>query len=84
MKPLKPLKPLAPRKKIRTVKVSSSNIASHAYDPKSKRLTVEFSHGGRYRYSGVDPATAEGLASAPSKGGFLHSNIIGKFDTKKL
>lgn len=85
MKPLKPLKPLAKRKpKPRAIPVRSSTVASHHYDPKAKHLTVTFHSGSKYRYSGVDQETADGLGKAESKGGFLHSSIIGKFDTTKL
>jgi hypothetical protein len=37
-----------------------------------------------YRYEGIDQKTADGLGSAESKGRFLHSHVIGKFDATKI
>jgi hypothetical protein len=59
-------------------------VLRHHYDPAKKHLTVTFHGGRRYRYENVDEATAAGLAKAPSKGSYLHSAVIGKFDATKL
>ena len=85
MKPLKPLKPLAPRKKTpRLQPQTSSHVEDHSYDPKTKALTIIFRGGRRYQYHGISQTLADGLAKADSKGSFLHSRIIGKFDVIKL
>lgn len=85
MKPYRPLKPLAkPKTKVKAVKARSSTVRAFSYLPDKKQLDVEFHSGRKYRYSGVPAEIHEGLKAANSKGSFLHSSIIGKFDTTKL
>lgn len=61
-----------------------SSVIAHHYDAKAGHLTVTYHGGRKYRYFGVDPQTAAGLAKAMSKGSFLHSSVIGKFRHSKL
>lgn len=69
-------------KAIRTTK--SSNVTAHLYDPRTESLTVTFGQGRVYRYDGIKPDLAADLIKAPSKGKFLHENVIGKFDHTSL
>ena len=63
--------------------VSSSNIASIGYDPKSQTLEIEFHSGGIYQYYGVSQTLYEDLMSASSHGSYFHQHIKGRYgDTK--
>lgn len=68
----------------KAARARGSSIELHEYDEKSKSLTVTFAGGRKYRYSGVDARTAEGLANASSKGAFMRASVVGKFATTKL
>lgn len=59
--------------------VRSSNIRHIDYEPDARRLTVEFDGGARYAYAGVDPETYQAFLAAPSKGGFFHGHIKGRY-----
>lgn len=66
------------------VPVSSSNISSVGYDPKTQILEIEF-HGGRlYHYYNVPLEIYEGLMSASSHGKYLHQNIIDHYRYQKV
>jgi hypothetical protein len=65
-------------------RAASTNVLDHSYSPETGHLTVTFSGGRQYRYEGIDQKTADGLGSAESKGRFLHSHVIGKFDATKI
>jgi hypothetical protein len=62
----------------------ASSVEAHHYNPETGHLTVTFRGGRQYRYEGVDQKTADGLAGSESKGRFLHSSVIGKFDATKI
>lgn len=63
----------------------ASNVDDHSYDPATRELTVTFSHGPtRYKYFDVTQSQAHALASAKSRGEFLHKHIIGKNDAERL
>lgn len=62
--------------------VTSANIASIGHD--GTALFVAFKNGGTYRYDNVPVAIFGQLREAKSAGSFLHANIRGKFDAKKL
>lgn len=73
--------------------VKSSNIASVGYDPARKVLEVEFSSGGVFQYTGVEPEHHVRLINAgkpgwdrkaPSAGKYFHSHIRGKYPATKL
>jgi hypothetical protein len=60
-----------------TKEVFSSNVASVGYDDETNDLIITWQKG-RNRvsvYEGVDEATAERLAKAPSVGSMLNSEI---------
>jgi hypothetical protein len=60
------------------------NVTSHEYDPETGHLTVTFHSGKRYRYEGVPKALAKEFKDHHSQGGFLHSRVIGKFQSSQL
>lgn len=64
--------------------VSSSNIRSIGYDPKSQILEVEFLNGGIYQYHDVPESVYERLMSASSKGRFFTDHIRGKYRSRKI
>jgi hypothetical protein len=55
--------------------LSSSNLASYAYDEASQELTIAFTNGNRYLYAGVPSTVVDGLVAAPSAGKYFHANI---------
>jgi hypothetical protein len=59
--------------------LSSSNIAAAGWDEDTRTLTVEFSSGSTYTYSGVPRDVYEGLLSAPSAGSFFARQIRGRY-----
>lgn len=85
----KPAKlPTAARRKapagVKTTARQGSTVETHEYSPETGHLTVTFRGGRQYRYSGIDKEMAQKFADAGSKGSFLHSSIIGKFDGTKI
>lgn len=64
--------------------VRSSNIATVAYDARSRRLYVEFQNGGVYAYDGVASGVYRGLLSAESVGGFFIATIRGRYPSSKV
>lgn len=56
-------------------RVSSSNLHSVGYDPKSNILEIAFLSGGVYQYSGVNQNIYLGLMNAPSHGKYFHKYI---------
>jgi len=62
----------------------AANIEGHEYSPETEHLTVIFRGGRRYRYAGVKQDIADQFAAAQSKGSFLHSNILGKYEHTKI
>jgi len=59
--------------------VTSSNIASVAYDPQTRTLEVEFCNGGTYQYFGVPARVHAGLMNAGSKGAYFYQNVKARF-----
>lgn len=62
--------------------VQSSNIASIGHD--GAALFVAFKSGGTYRYDNVPVAVFDQLREAKSVGSFLHANIRGKYEGRKI
>lgn len=62
--------------------VESSTVAKigHANDT----LHVQFKNGGTYTYAGVPESMFHNARSSDSVGKYIHANIKGKFDHKKL
>ncbi len=64
--------------------VTSSHIASVGYDADSRALYIEFSNGALWRYDGVPPFTASGLAQAGSAGQYFHANIKNSYPATRV
>jgi hypothetical protein len=56
-------------------KVSSSSLASVAYDATSSTLEVEFQNGSVYRYFDVPESTYANLMQAESVGGHFAEHV---------
>ncbi|MDK2014636.1 MULTISPECIES: KTSC domain-containing protein [unclassified Deinococcus] len=69
---------------MRHVPVTSSNLASVAYDPSSHTLEVAFNNGGLYRYAGVPAAVHQGLMAAASHGSYFAAHIRNRYPTTKI
>jgi hypothetical protein len=63
--------------------VKSSNIVSMGHCPDTNTLAVEFKNGGTYHYHGVPASVHEEAIAAKSVGGYLHSNVKGKYEVEK-
>jgi hypothetical protein len=61
-----------------------SNVAACTHDPETGHMTVTFHDGRRYRYTDVPASLAQEMQDSASKGSFLNSRIIGKFDYTKI
>ncbi|MFN4249932.1 KTSC domain-containing protein [Deinococcus sp.] len=66
------------------IAVTSSNLASIAYDSASQTLEVAFKNGGLYSYAGVPASVHQGLMSAPSHGSYFAAHIRNRYPTQKL
>jgi hypothetical protein len=55
--------------------VSSSNIKSVGYDPKTKTLEVEFHTGAVHQYQDVSPQKHKAMMRAKSIGGYFSVNV---------
>lgn len=53
----------------------SSNISGATYDSESQMLTIDFSSGRSYQYTGVPLALWEDFAAAVSKGHYFNHQI---------
>lgn len=62
----------------------SSNIDSVQYDDEKRELAVTFKRGGTYVYERVSPVDYIRFKAAPSKNGFLNSNIKGKYNFRRV
>ena len=66
------------------IPVSSSNVASVGYDMESSTLEIEFNNGGVYQYFDVSEQIFNELKTASSVGGYLASNIKGRYRYSKV
>jgi len=64
--------------------VDSSNIKSVGYDPATKLMHVEFSNGGVYEYSGIEPHVHNEFVGADSMGSHFAKFIRPHYPGKKL
>lgn len=64
--------------------VTSSNVNSISYDPRSKNMVVEFHSERIYRYSRVPSNEVRNLLKAPSVGRYLNTHIIGSYDVEEI
>ena len=63
--------------------IDSSNIVRTQYDTLTKKLVVEFKHGGTYVYDDVPHQIYTQFRLAPSQGSFFSKNISKTFKYKK-
>jgi len=63
--------------------IESSNIVKTQYDTLTKKLIVEFKHGGSYIYDDVPHQIYTQFRLAPSQGSFFSKNISKTFKYKK-
>ena len=66
------------------VPVQSTNIRSVGYDPETRTMQVQFSHGGLYSYSNVDPGVHQALVEAPSVGAHFTLNIRNNYAGERI
>lgn len=64
--------------------VSSSNISSIGYDPKTRTLEIEFHSGGVYQYFNVTEPIYNALMSASSQGSYCHHHIRDQYRWTKI
>ena len=64
--------------------VTSSNVASIGYDPKSMLLEVEFKNGSIYQYFDVPENEYLNVISAESIGRYLNQNIKNNYRYCKI
>jgi uncharacterized membrane protein len=55
--------------------VDSTSIEWFRYEPRARRLDVEFVSGGIYRYADVPGAVVDELRAAESKGRYINQEI---------
>lgn len=63
--------------------VNSSMIKDVWYKPETKNLILSYNSGSSYNYKDVPRDVFESLRYAESKGSFIHSHIIAKFEFYK-
>ncbi len=66
------------------IDVSSSNISSVGFDPKTKTLEVEFYSGGIYQYSDVPETVYSKFIRAESVGKFFHIHVKKSYKYRKM
>ena len=64
--------------------VTSSNIAAVGYDAATRELTIQFLHGGFYKFMDVPAEVAAEFTEAKSVGGYFAKHIRGKFEFSKI
>lgn len=75
---------------IALIAVVSSQLASFGYSAPAQTLAIRFNtkpgekEGPLYHYFGVEPATAQALSTADSKGSFFLAHIKKKYDYQKI
>lgn len=66
-----------------SMSVNSSAIRTVAYFPGDRKLIITFNNFNDYTYYDVPYHIYEGFRTAESKGKFVRSYVIGKFEFKK-
>ena len=64
--------------------VTSSNLKSVGYDPKTRVLEIEFVSGAVYQYNNVPPRVYEELMKASSHGKYFHAYIRNQYPYKRV
>ena len=59
-------------------------MQDHRYDPDTLTLTVMFTNGSIYQYSGVPITEAHNLAQAGSPGTYFWTKIRDRYPTTKI
>jgi hypothetical protein len=62
----------------------SSTISEFSYDEDTQSLTITFSSGSRYVYSGVPKEVVEGFRAAESRGKFFGREIKHIYPMQKI
>ena len=65
-------------------KVSSSNIRSIGYDPKTQVLEIEFGNGSIYQYSKVPAEIYRRAMNASSIGSYFKDNIEEDYSCRRI
>jgi len=76
-----PTTPTTPTQKTFT---DSTNVKQIRYSEESRIMQVTFTSGSTYQYFDVPPRTWEAALLASSIGGFISTNIKGKFKYSKV
>lgn len=63
---------------------NSSNVSQVDYNPETQTMTIEFSTGGTYQYSGVTPDKFVAMQTAESVGGYIHRQIKNRHQTSRV
>lgn len=71
-------------KRNRKAPTRRQNVTVCEHDPETGHLTVTFHDGRRYRYNDVPASLAAEMRESGSRGTFLNTRIIGKFDCTKI
>ena len=66
------------------IPVISSNVEALGHDEAGRRLIVKYRGGVLWEYDGVDRAKVDALLAADSVGSFLHREIRGKHDGRRV
>lgn len=64
-------------------RVTSENLQSVGYDPRTKDMRVYYRSGGIYTFHGVPKRTVDGLLKAASKTKFMQKRIEPKYDVTR-
>jgi len=67
-----------------TSAVISSSVADANYDEGTKIFTVKFNSGSTYAYRHVPLDIVKDFFSSTSKGQFIHTQLKGKFEHRKV
>ena len=62
----------------------SSHIQAHDYDPESKTMTIQFTNGAVYHYSGVPETEYYNFAQSPSPGAYFWSKMRGNYNDSMI
>jgi len=63
--------------------VQSTCLEEIFFNGETGDLSVTFTKGSRYTYSGVPAEVAQGLVNAASKGKYFRANILGSYGFRR-
>jgi hypothetical protein len=64
--------------------LDSTCLTQAVYDTDRHEMTLEFTHGGRYRYEGVPATVYRNLVRADSPGRAFHATVRGRFVATRI